>query len=611
MTDRFIEPPVADWDSLRQKLTEGERRVLESVLKHAPPEWELYAQPSLNGLRPDVVLLNPAVGIHIIEVKDGRLPENPSAHTSQEIARALRQLQNYQREITEIYAPSLGLNAKGRAAVSGTLVYTNEDQSVVDNCVRPILERVYPEAARKYLQAMGREALVDPVDKLFPSRASSQLMSDDAAEELRRWLREPHHSKAQRTPVELDRQQQRAVEERTDTGFRKMRGPAGSGKSLCIAGRAAHLQQQGKRVLVVSFNITLLNYLRDLSVRFGADPRQITWLNWHSWCKRVLFEAGAEERHRELWHEHFDEISPNAKEEIDILLAKAAVEELRGLPPDDRAQWDAILVDEGQDFRLEWWNALREQLRDGGEMLLAADRAQNIYGTDAVWTEQDSMAGSGLPGAWFQLEATYRIPTELIPILQSFIDEFLPNQPLPFREGEQLSLAGPCRLRWIDVAQEQLESKLTAAVLNVQRDADEAGHRGAWSDITLLSPDRKMGRKVVERLERERIKVQHTYMDDTRASRMAKLHFFQGNDRIKATTIHSYKGWESPMLVIGLKRASSSRDLSLVYTAMTRLLRSDAGSTLVVVSSAPELRTWAKQEWPRHEVRGRLPNERM
>ncbi len=610
MTNRVISPPVADWDSLRQPLTEGERRVLESVLEHAPPEWELYAQPSLNGWRPDAVLLNPAVGIHIIEVKDGKLPENPSPAESQGIARALRQLLIYQREITGIYAPSLGLKGNGLAAVSGRLVYTNEDQSRVDNCVLPIARRVYSETTTQYLKVVGREALRDPVGKLFPDRVGSYLMSADAAEELRWWLREPHHSKAQRTRPHLNQQQRRAVEERTNTGFRKMRGPAGSGKSLCIAARAARLQQEGKRVLVVTFNITLLNYLRDLSVRFGGDPRQVTWLNFHSWCKRVLVTTGAEERNSDIWREVFDETSPITKDKaLATSLAEAVADELRRMPPDDRAQWDAILVDEGQDFRLEWWNALREELRDGGEMLLAADRAQDVYARDAVWTEQDSMRGSGLPGRWFQLEATYRIPSDLIPILQSFVNKFLPDQPVPLREGEQLSLAGPCSLRWIDVDQRDFASELTAAVLDVHRIAGESGHRGAWSDTTLLCGSRQIGDEVVGRLDSEGIRAEHTYMKDDRASRWAKLHFFQGDARVKATTIHSYKGWESPLLVIGVERASSSRDLSLVYTAMTRLLRSDAGSTMVVVSSARELRTWAKQAWPLHEVRGRLRTE--
>ena len=37
------------------------------------PDWEVYVQPHLNGLRPDFVLLNPRVGIGVFEVKDWNL----------------------------------------------------------------------------------------------------------------------------------------------------------------------------------------------------------------------------------------------------------------------------------------------------------------------------------------------------------------------------------------------------------------------------------------------------------------------------------------------------------------------------------------------------------
>ena len=34
-------------------------------------------------------------------------------------------------------------------------------------------------------------------------------------------------------------------------------------------------------------------------------------------------------------------------------------------------KYDAILVDEGQDFHLEWWNVLKSTVKNEGEMLLA------------------------------------------------------------------------------------------------------------------------------------------------------------------------------------------------------------------------------------------------
>lgn len=57
-------------------------------------------------------------------------------------------------------------------------------------------------------------------------------------------------------------------------------------------------------------------------------------------------------------------------------------------------RYDAILVDEGQDYRPIWWQALRNAVRPGGEMILVADKTQNIYATAATWTE-DAMANAG------------------------------------------------------------------------------------------------------------------------------------------------------------------------------------------------------------------------
>jgi hypothetical protein len=44
-------------------------------------------------------------------------------------------------------------------------------------------------------------------------------------------------------------------------------------------------------------------------------------------------------------------------------------------------RFDAVLVDEGQDFGLQWWNLLREPRGStGGEMLLVTDPTVDLYG---------------------------------------------------------------------------------------------------------------------------------------------------------------------------------------------------------------------------------------
>jgi hypothetical protein len=64
------------WDvlnRLRNPLTSGERTLLEFLDAGLPPAWQIFAQPYLNGSRPDVVIFNPFVGAMIFEVKDWSL----------------------------------------------------------------------------------------------------------------------------------------------------------------------------------------------------------------------------------------------------------------------------------------------------------------------------------------------------------------------------------------------------------------------------------------------------------------------------------------------------------------------------------------------------------
>lgn len=86
--------------------------------------------------------------------------------------------------------------------------------------------------------------------------------------------------------------------------MRKIRGPAGCGKSLVVAGRAAKLAEDSKDVLIVTFNITILNYLLDYAVRFSFNGKvrsQITALNFHYWCKRVALQTGHIADYDQLW----------------------------------------------------------------------------------------------------------------------------------------------------------------------------------------------------------------------------------------------------------------------------------------------------------------------
>ena len=115
-----------------------------------------------------------------------------------------------------------------------------------------------------------------------------------------------------------------------------------------------------------------------------------------------------------------------------------------------------------------------------------------------------------------------------------------------------------------------------------------------YSDIVLLVPSHKIGLECVSKLESKNINVIHVFANNTQAQKIRKLAFFMGDARLKACTIHSFKGWESRYLVVAITEKS---DLAATYVALSRLKRHKDGSYLTVISSSNTLREFG-QTWP-------------
>jgi hypothetical protein len=120
----------------------------------------------------------------------------------------------------------------------------------------------------------------------------------------------------------------------------------------------------------------------------------------------------------------------------------------------------------------------------------------------------------------------------------------------------------------------------------------------AWADITLLVATHNMGMRCVEKLENSKgIKVCHVFGDDPATQKRRKMNFWMGDPRLKAATVHSFKGWETRALVVHISKATTANDLVETYVALSRLRRSEKGSFLTVVCSAPELADYGRT-WP-------------
>ncbi len=611
---RVVSPPREVLAQLRQPLTEGERLVFEFFDAHLAHEWEIYITPHLNGLRPDFVLLNPNAGIAVFEVKDwdldamhyevrsrGKL-KSPELIGKKDGKTFSLQRQNpidkvfrYKQEIFNLYCPRLQERA-GFAVITAGVIFPFADDQRVKNLLKPSRDYRYTEKYHHFNPLSGRLALQSgDIEAVFPEsvRVYSDRINESLAQDLRKWLIEPDFAAAQRTPIELDSNQRSFVTTRTESGYRRIRGAAGSGKSLVLAARASQLIGEGKRVLVVTFNITLLHYLMDVSVRWpterGNSRHDITWVNFHAWCKHICCEYDCESEYNELWKKLEGGDTDNILNVKLPKLVDAILTSAEGVE-----QYDAILVDEAQDFHLSWWSLLRKVCKPGGEMLLVADLTQDIYGTASAWTDE-AMKGAGFTGKWAELGLSYRLPDLVATQASAFAQQYLPDAtriiPIPVQASLGIE---PCHLRWV-YAPESSAAKICHDEIMLLFSSDK--YEGySIADATFLCDNGSIGYEVVRLLGNKGIKCVHTYDPDKQVSRRQKVGFYMGDSRIKATTLHSFKGWEARSLVIYLGDVVSPSALALLYTGMTRLKKHIDGSCITVICGSQELcdygRTW-------------------
>lgn len=138
----------------------------------------------------------------------------------------------------------------------------------------------------------------------------------------------------------------------------RVRGCAGSGKTLLALRRAIALSEQGKRVLLLCFNLLLADHLR----RLTANRPNLRVQAVNNFFRKLL--GREDDGDPEFWHTLARDALPAAK-----ALSKANA-------------YDAVIVDEGQDFSPGVWAAVKALVPEGADFVVFYDPAQNIFRRD-------------------------------------------------------------------------------------------------------------------------------------------------------------------------------------------------------------------------------------
>jgi superfamily I DNA and RNA helicase len=381
-------------------------------------------------------------------------------------------------------------------------------------------------------------------------------MNEEWADPIRTWLYPPFHAQEQGQRLELTSEQRRHVNP-SPNRHQRLRGVAGSGKTLVIAQRAANLAADGKKVLIVTFNITLWHYIHDLVSRAKVDFRwdSITFTHFHGFCHDFLNENGIPWP-REQGERVFEETIP--------FLVRDTIKSGKNAK---NRKYDAILIDEGQDFQQLWYEALCEFLTENNEVLFVCDERQNLYKRNLSWI--DSMTNTGFRGRWRELKESYRLSPPLLEQVNRFARMFIPEvgiEPIP--NVYQPSLFQP-HIIWtiLGSTDDAVVWVRKAATTLIQK------RRMHPQDIVILVPNHNEGLQIVENLQEIGIEVNHVF-EYERESHHHKKSFWMNDGRLKACTFHSFKGWELRNVIVLTPVDDTWYDRIqldyMLYTAITR-----------------------------------------
>lgn len=446
----------------------------------------------------------------------------------------------------------------------------------------------------KYFPVFGNDFLTkENLSEIVPDSqySKSDYWNKSWNNEILFWLNPPFHSIEQGIPLTLKGKQKIIAEPKV--GHHRVRGVAGSGKTQALAYRAGKLASEGKNILIISFNITLWHYIKDMISRapFSFKWNKITFTHFHGFCKEKLNEAETNWPSSPKRNEY--ESNDDFENALDNFFKVTVPNTVRDTLIDKTFEkYDAILIDEGQDYHYEWYKLLNDIfLKERDELLVVSDKKQNIYERDLDWLDK-RVTREGLDkfkDPYIDLTSSYRMPESVAKLATMFSRSFKLNQDLNISKIEDNPvLFHSQHIVWLNIEDEQWLNYIYYSFLKLQKEEYNP------SDMVVLLPNHNYGTKTVIFFKGKNIETNHVFEDEhEKKFHPHKKAFWMGDSRLKVSTIHSFKGWEllNIVLYIPKKAPESNTKLdSIIYTAITR-----TRENLIVLNANKRYNEFGKQ----------------
>ncbi len=567
----------------------GERkfaRLLEAKLEDDYRCW--YNVPiGPKRLHPDFIIMHPRRGIIILEVKDWRLGSTLQ-HLDQHEAtllvhgqiikqkNPLEQARDYATAVVDILKtdPQL-IWAEGK--YQGKLLFPWTCGVVLTNITRKEYEQTdLPDVIDPHwiifkdemTEMADAEAFQGQLWGMFPYNAHGMLTLPQI--DRVRWhifpeIRLPYKQASLFDDLDdepqglpdilrvMDLQQEQLARSLGD-GHRVIHGVAGSGKTLILGYRAEHLAKACTRpILVLCYNKVLAHRLQQWMQAKGIDDK-VKVENFHAWCHKQLV----------AYKMLPDAFNPKTQEDWDELVDTLIRQVDRSMIPS--GQYDAVLIDEGHDFRPDWLKLVVQMVNPHTNSLLVLyDDAQSIYDTRKSGKFSFKSVGIQAQGRTTILRVNYRNTDEILKFAAGFARQLLTQEDAdedciprlaPISGGR--SGTKPLLIKLPTIRDEAAE---------IARQLKEVHQQGIpWGDMAVLydhwSPD---GQAVNKAMNSAGIPFKWN----------KNVRFGMEFDEVKLLTVHSCKGLEFPLVAIMggriAEQAKTDADAAkLLYVAMTR-----------------------------------------
>ena len=508
-----------------------ELETLITLRDELPDDYGVYHSVHWSAVRPrytdfgeiDFVIVNKAGQVLVIEQKNGPLVETPQGLEKRYYGQkkklvytqVQRNLGNLRKKFQKTYPQRLSLDVD-------YLIYCPEHR-IVDGTSAGVDRPRTVDAGAKADLAPRIETL------LATDQGENDALRNDLHDFLLNGFRiapdvNAYKSKQKIVYTQLLEGLSEVIDSLEFEPFRlRIIGTAGSGKTQVTMRFCAQALERGAKPLLLCYNRPLADKLS------GLAPDGVTVDTYHGFCKAMADQLGVEVNFDNAEDPDF---WPNIQEE---LLAAT----LAGAP-----RFDCLVVDEGQDFKSEWYDIVQLFISEDATQLWLEDPLQNLRGNKPV----------DLPGfVNYRESANFRTPVSIAGFIKGTLES----------EFEQRNLLPGLGVGVYDYDNDAALTNLLARRI---QEVLKVGFRP--EDIAIVSCRG----------------TQSTALADITQIGKHKLHKFTGkynarNEQIYTDgdvyfdTIYRYKGQQAPVVIlVDLDNTLKQDDwhTGILYCAMTR-----------------------------------------